>query len=172
MAEECCPRAVCIVLSGTGSDGTIGITTAKEAGGLTMAQASESAEYPGMPRSAVATGLVDMVLPVERMPRKLLDHLQRVRDHDDRDDSPLQLKMRDYLVNICTLLRAKTGHDFSQYKESTLLRRIQRRMQVTQLEALGGGGARLRAWRQGGTPFRSGRFQLQDRTSGCRHACR
>ena len=134
MAEECGARAVCIVLSGTGSDGTTGIKAAKEAGGLTIAQASDSAEYPGMPRSAVATGLVDLVIPVEQIPGKLLDYLRHIRDNDDSTDSPLQREMRDYLVNICTLLRTKTGHDFSQYKESTLLRRIQRRMQVTQLD--------------------------------------
>jgi two-component system CheB/CheR fusion protein len=144
MAEECRSRAVCIVLSGTGTDGTLGIKAAKETGGLTIAQASESAEYPGMPRSAVATGQVDIVLPVEQMPGKLLDHLRRVGEHDDSGESQLHREMRDYLGNICTLLRAKTGHDFSQYKESTLLRRIQRRMHVTQLEKVASYVDRLR----------------------------
>lgn len=146
MATERGPRAVCIVLSGTGSDGTLGVKAAKEAGGLTIAQASESAEYPGMPRSAVATGQVDLVLPVEQIPGKLLDYLRRVNDQDGDggDHAPIQREMREYLVNICTLLRATTGHDFSQYKESTLLRRIQRRMHVTQLEKVASYVDRLR----------------------------
>jgi two-component system CheB/CheR fusion protein len=143
MAEECGSRAVCIVLSGTGTDGTVGIKAAKEGGGLTIAQASDSAEYSGMPRSAVATGLVDVVLAVEDMPAKLLDHVRRVNNLDGGGDA-LQKEMRDHLVNICTLLRAKTGHDFSQYKESTLLRRIQRRMQVTQVDKVGNYVERLR----------------------------
>jgi two-component system CheB/CheR fusion protein len=145
LAEHCGPRAVCIVLSGTGTDGTQGIKAAKEAGGLTLAQASESAQYPGMPRSAVATGLVDLVLPVEQMPGKLLDYARRLEHFGDgQGDTALQRDMRDYLVNICTLLRSKTGHDFSQYKESTLLRRIQRRMQVVQLEKVASYVERLR----------------------------
>jgi two-component system CheB/CheR fusion protein len=135
LASEAGARAVSIILSGTGCDGTLGLRAVKEAGGLTIAQASESAQYPGMPRSAVATGLVDMVLRAEDMPSKLLDYGRRLeRFEDGKGKSALQDRARRYLTNICTLLRTKTGHDFSQYKESTLLRRIQRRMQVSQLE--------------------------------------
>ena len=135
LASEAGARAVSIILSGTGSDGTLGLRAVKEAGGLTIAQASESAQYPGMPRSAVATGLVDMVLRAEDMPSKLLDYGRRLeRFGDGKGKSALQDQARRYLIHICTLLRTKTGHDFSQYKESTLLRRIQRRMQVSQLE--------------------------------------
>jgi two-component system CheB/CheR fusion protein len=135
LAESWGPQAVCIVLSGTGADGTLGLTAVKEAGGLTMAQTGESAQYPGMPRSAVATGLVDLVLPAERMPEKLVDHARRLSKlKDGKTENALQRDLRDHLINICTLLRAKTGHDFSQYKQSTLIRRIQRRMQVVQLE--------------------------------------
>jgi two-component system, chemotaxis family, CheB/CheR fusion protein len=118
-------NAACIVLSGTGGDGSEGLRAVKEAGGLTLVQDPETAKYDGMPNSAVATGLVDKILKVQHMPGA-------IRDYFDRGQaSILNLPdVTDFLLKVCEELRHRLGHDFSQYKRSTMLRRIQRRMQV------------------------------------------
>lgn len=123
-----------MILSGTGSDGTQGLRAIKEQGGLALAQ--ESAEYDGMMRSAVATGLVDFVLPAEEMPGKLIQYFGHLRETaPQKDGKGLRREVANHLPAICALLRARTGHDFSEYKESTIIRRIQRRMQVLQRKA-------------------------------------
>ncbi|MGY0558355.1 chemotaxis protein CheB [Lysobacter sp. A421] len=132
--------AVCIVLSGTGSDGARGLRAVKECGGLTLAQSGfDHVAMTGMPASAAATGLVDAILPVEEMPARLLAHLQHLRatDSDKGADGERQ-DLAAHLRTICRLLRAEVGHDFSQYKEKTLTRRIQRRMHVVQVETVPG----------------------------------
>ena len=129
-------NAICIILSGTGSDGTLGSAAIRENGGLTLAQAEyDSHALPGMPQSAAASGQVDEVLAVEAMPARLVDyqkHLNSVavvkNGHGTRTDAA------QHIVTIFGALRARTGHDFLQYKEKTLLRRLQRRMQLLQLE--------------------------------------
>jgi len=127
-------KAVCILLSGAGTDGTIGLRAVKENGGMTMAQTAESARHDSIPRSAIATGLVDYILPINEMPNKLLEystHLNSIRQ-----------KLRpgnvvpggaDQLGKIYSVLQRRTGHDFSGYKDTTFLRRVQRRMQVLQI---------------------------------------
>ena len=119
------PNAACVVLSGTGGDGSEGLRAVKEAGGLTLVQMPDSAKYDGMPKSAVATRCVDRVLDVPDMPAAL-------RDYFDRGQSPvLSLPdVTDFLQQVCEEVRKRIGHDFSQYKRTTMLRRIQRRMQV------------------------------------------
>ena len=138
LAEEQGENAVCIVLSGTGTDGTLGLKTIKEHGGLTLAQAEyDHTAMSGMPQSATATGLVDAVLPVEDMPAKLLDyqrHLLKVASKKDGDGT--RSDAGEYLTRISSLLRARVGHDFSRYKDKTLVRRIQRRMQVLQIDTM------------------------------------
>ena len=130
-------RAVCIVLAGTGSDGARGLRTVKEHGGLTLAQATEGATpMSGMPFSAAATGLVDQVMVVADMPGRLAAYatmLEAGADGQDADGAPRDVL--DHLPQICVLLRAAVGHDFSGYKERPLARRIKRRMQVLQIEA-------------------------------------
>jgi len=137
-------RAMCIVLSGTGSDGTVGLKSVKEEGGITLAQEPDEAEYDSMPRNAIGTGMVDFVLPVAEMPQKLVSlsrnagmiklphadelHLPTDTDPRRRADSALQ--------EVLSMLRARTGHDFAQYKRATVLRRIERRLQVNQLRDL------------------------------------
>jgi two-component system CheB/CheR fusion protein len=118
-------NAACVVLSGTGADGSEGLRAVKEAGGLTLVQDPETAKYDGMPKSAVATGLVDKVLNVRDMPAA-------IRDYYDRGQPGVFSlpDITDFLLNVCEHLRHRLGHDFSQYKRSTMLRRIQRRMQV------------------------------------------
>lgn len=133
LAEEQGENAAAVILSGTGSDGTIGLRAIKEHGGLTLAQ--ESAEYDGMMRSAVQTGLVDLVLPAEEMAASLVDyfrHANRMATDGERDRRKRDVS--DQLSRIAALLRVRTGHDFSGYKDNTILRRIQRRMQVLQID--------------------------------------
>ncbi|MBM0103188.1 PAS domain-containing protein [Steroidobacter sp. S1-65] len=118
-------NAACVVLSGTGADGSEGLRAIKEAGGLTVVQEPDTAKYDGMPKSAVATGLVDQILPVGDMPAAIRDYFERAQA------SVVSLPdVTDFLLGVCELLRHRLGHDFSQYKRSTMLRRVQRRMQV------------------------------------------
>jgi two-component system, chemotaxis family, CheB/CheR fusion protein len=118
-------NAACVVLSGTGGDGSEGLRAVKEAGGLTLVQDPETAKYDGMPKSAVATGLVDKVLDVRDMPGAIRDYFDRVQA------GVFSLPdVTDFLMKVSEELRRRLGHDFSQYKRSTMLRRIQRRMQV------------------------------------------
>jgi two-component system CheB/CheR fusion protein len=135
-ASECAG----IVLSGSGSDGTLGLRAIKEAGGLTMAQAE--AEYDSMTRSAVASGLVDVVLPAEQMVERLTMHFQYRHGAGRRlTEAPFG---REGLAQINALLRQHTGHDFSEYKDRTIIRRVQRRMQVLQIDDLSTFTERLR----------------------------
>ena len=128
LAEEFGERAICVILSGTGGDGSLGLKAVKEKGGLVIAQDPDEAEYDGMPRSAIMTGAVDLVLPVGKIPEILAKYgrqlvLNGARERPAPDDHP-----PDLLAEIIDLLRTKTSHDFSLYKPGTLLRRIERRM--------------------------------------------
>ncbi|MBV9835724.1 MAG: PAS domain-containing protein [Alphaproteobacteria bacterium] len=123
----------CVILSGTGSDGTIGLRAIKEGGGLTVAQ--EGAEYDGMMRSAVRTGMVDFVLPVEKIADKLYDYFRHLNAMGGRKGADgVSRDTASHLAQITTLLRTRTGHDFSGYKDKTVARRVQRRMQVLQVD--------------------------------------
>ena len=132
-------RAVAIILSGTGSDGTLGLKRIKENGGIAFAQEPADAEYDNMPRSAIATNLVDIVLPASEMSRKLFSTRQlakRLEIAEDKLPAEAELSLVDAVREVITLLRIRTGHDFSGYKRPTLLRRIARRMQVHELETV------------------------------------
>ena len=138
LAKDQEENAVSIILSGVGSDGSVGLAAVKEAGGLTIAQAEfDHHAMVGMPQSATATGHVDYVLPVEEMPAKLIeyrDHLALVADRKDGDGT--RTDAAEHLATVLSVLRAKTGHDFTKYKIKTVTRRIQRRMQVLQADAV------------------------------------
>lgn len=136
VAEQHGELAAGIILSGSGSDGSVGLKAIKEEGGLTMAQAGETSRYDSMPRSAIATGLVDFVLPVEAMPAQLIQYARHLTHLKQDGTAPLRRATRNHLVKIFTLLRASTGHDFSQYKNNTFIRRVHRRMQVLQMPSL------------------------------------
>ena len=129
LAQDQKHRAIGIVLSGTGSDGTQGLEEIKGASGMVMAQSEASAGYPGMPHSAIATEVVDYVLPAGQLPEKLLAFLS---------SAPPRLtpaaKLPEALRQIFVLLRSRTGHDFSAYKRTTISRRIERRMHVHHIE--------------------------------------
>ncbi|HEX2647299.1 MAG TPA: chemotaxis protein CheB, partial [Candidatus Dormibacteraeota bacterium] len=134
LAEDQGHNAVCILFSGTGSDGTIGLRAVKEHGGMAMAQSPESAQHDSILRSAISTGLVDHVLPPEELAVKLLEYatyLASLRTHQGPE--ALVLASPEELARICTILLHRTSHDFRQYKSATLIRRIQRRMQVLQI---------------------------------------
>jgi two-component system, chemotaxis family, CheB/CheR fusion protein len=116
-----------IVLSGAGSDGALGIKAVKEAGGIILVQDPEEAEYGSMPRSAIATGLADFILPVreiaERLPELITVRGNLPAEPEDQSDG-------EDIQRILSHLRVRTGHDFSSYRKSTVRRRILRRMQV------------------------------------------
>ncbi len=136
LAQDQRERAIGIVLSGTGSDGTQGVRAIKGEGGMAMAQNPKSTEYDGMPTSAIATGLVDYVLPAAEMPAQLIAYVAHAFGKTSLPVSPPAPKAEDALKKIFLLLRAHTGHDFSQYKQSTIARRVERRMAVHQIERL------------------------------------
>jgi two-component system CheB/CheR fusion protein len=141
-------RAFAVVLSGMGADGAVGIERIKEEGGITLAQEPQEAEHDGMPNAAIATGMIDFVLPVEAMPARLIAlwdnarhiHLPPAGDGDGAI-SPLPVeeeKIDDEaaLQNVIAMLCAHTGHDFRYYKRATVLRRIERRLQVKGVRGL------------------------------------
>ena len=136
LAQDQHERAIGIVLSGTGSDGTQGVRAIKGGGGMVMAQNPASTEFDGMPRSALATGLVDFELPPAEMAIQLIAYAARIFGKGLRTDAVEQPKTDSALKKILVLVRAQTGHDFSQYKLSTINRRIERRMAVHQLDAI------------------------------------
>ena len=135
LAEDQCERSIGVILSGMGSDGALGLRAIKEKAGMTLVQEPTSAKFDGMPRSAIDAGLADMVAPASELYSRLAAYLhhQPLATH-----SELMLKERDQsgLDKIVILLRAHTGHDFSQYKKSTLYRRIERRMGLHQFDKI------------------------------------
>ncbi len=134
LAEEQGELAIGVVLSGTGSDGTIGMRTIKGNGGMLMVQSPETAEFDGMPRSAIATGLVDFVLPPAEMASALISYTSRAFSKSSAGANPPADEEAINLETILKLLRKHSGHDFSHYKPSTVLRRIKRRMALLRLD--------------------------------------
>jgi two-component system CheB/CheR fusion protein len=117
----------CIVLSGTGADGSLGLMAVKAQGGLVIAQTPEEAAYGGMPQSAIATGDVDLILSIDDMPSALADY-QHNRPQAGLTDPASAPTAQTGFAEIIALLRDRLGHDFSLYKSGTLLRRIERRI--------------------------------------------
>jgi two-component system CheB/CheR fusion protein len=135
LAEDQAERAVGIVLSGTGSDGTRGVRAIKEFNGMVMVQDEESARFDGMPRAAISTGVADFVLPPAEMPKQLMlfvTHPYEAR----RRQAERMVRDEDGLTRIFAMLREKTKVDFTFYKPSTITRRLERRMTVCQTENL------------------------------------
>ncbi|NYZ11794.1 PAS domain-containing protein [Azospirillum sp. RWY-5-1] len=145
LAQDQGSFAMGVILSGTGSDGTRGMMAIKAAGGFTAVQEPDSAQFDGMPRSAIATGKVDAVLRAEDIPAKLLEHSKRTLIRT----RPLPVLRGsatgiDPLAQIVAAIRAVTGVDFSHYKVATLLRRIERRMHTAALDSMEDYAALLR----------------------------
>jgi len=132
-------RAVAVVLSGTGSDGSLGLAAVKQSGGFAIAQDPLEAGFGGMPTSAVDTGLVDLVLPITDIPAALMHHKADRRRgaaaHDKYGVVDEAFSQQSTLEDIVALLRAKTVHNFSLYKTGTLQRRIERRMALLSIDA-------------------------------------
>jgi two-component system, chemotaxis family, CheB/CheR fusion protein len=126
LAEAYGAEAVGVVLSGTGEDGTAGIRYIRDAGGITVAQSPAEAEFDSMPVSAIATDLIDLVLPAKRMPGELI-RLSR-RPHGGGDEASPTPETEAGLARVFAVLRSQTGHDFSLYKRSMVLRRLDRRL--------------------------------------------
>jgi two-component system CheB/CheR fusion protein len=133
LAQDQHEHAIGIVLSGTGSDGTLGVRAIKGEGGMVMAQIPASTEYDGMPRSAIATGLVDYELHPTDMPAQLIAYAAHAFGALSHGAATTVPKTENALKKIFILLRNQTGHDFSQYKPSTIHQRIERRMAVHQI---------------------------------------
>ncbi|MGD9974213.1 MAG: chemotaxis protein CheB, partial [Desulfatirhabdiaceae bacterium] len=136
LAQDQRERAIGIVLSGAGSDGALGVRAIKGEGGMVMAQNPASTEYDGMPRSAIATGLVDYQLSPAEMPVQLMAYVAHAFGNPPRTAPVPTSTSENALRKIFILLCDQTGHDFSQYKPSTILRRIERRMAVHQIEIM------------------------------------
>lgn len=132
LAQDKQERAIGIILSGTGSDGTKGIRAIKAEGGIVMVQAPESSEHDNMPQSAIATGLVDYILKPEEMPAQLITYASKAFVKIPQ----LIPEARNLMKKIFDLVNVQTGHDFSQYKFSTINRRVERRMAVQNIESL------------------------------------
>jgi len=135
LADDLHENAVCVVLSGMGTDGTLGLKAVKERLGMALVQDPASAQYASMPQSAIDTGLADFVAPPEGLPEKLagyLKHLSRV----SRVNPPADGSATSAFTKVLALLRTRTGHDFSLYKKSTVHRRIERRMGLQQVAGI------------------------------------
>jgi two-component system CheB/CheR fusion protein len=146
LAEGLEEDAVGVVLSGTGNDGALGLKAIKEKGGLTLVQGTDGTgpQHDGMPLSAIATGVIDVIAPVEAMPGRIMA-VQRARQNPD-GLAPLSAEEVDAArLKICAILNRTVGHDFSGYKDKTFLRRVERRMQVLGLASFAAFIERLEA---------------------------
>jgi len=135
LADDLLDRAVGVILSGMGSDGTLGARAIKQRGGATFVQLPASAKFDSMPRSVIDAGLADAVAPVEELPSKILGYL-RSMTRPSRLEPKAALQDHSDLDKVFAILRVRTGHDFSSYKASTLYRRIDRRMGLAQLTSI------------------------------------
>jgi chemotaxis methyl-accepting protein methylase len=136
LAEDQRERSIGVILSGMGSDGTLGLKAIKEVAGLALVQDPATAKFDAMPRSAVDTGLADIVATAEELPAKLIA-FRRYVPQIDKAKQPLEVKVQGALEKIVILLRAHTGNDFTLYRRSTLHRRVERRMGIHQLARIG-----------------------------------
>ena len=138
LAEERGARAVGIILSGSGTDGTLGVQAIHEAGGICLVQDPSTAAYDGMPRSVVTAGLADYALPAARIPKQLLSLIDRAAATAVPKELNVSPQTSSALSKILAMLRYRTGHDFSLYKKSTLYRRIERQMALHDIDTISG----------------------------------
>ncbi len=136
LSEDLSEKAICIILSGTATDGTLGLKAVKGEGGMAIVQDPETAKYSGMPNSAIATGLVDFILPLEKIPVELIKYVQHPYIVRPERIETAEQQFKNYVQKMLGLIRTRTGHDFTKYKQTTIRRRIERRMAVHQLDRL------------------------------------
>ena len=138
LAQERQQNSIGVILSGMGSDGTLGLRAIRQAAGACFVQSPASAEFDSMPRSAIDAGVADVVAPADELPGKILAYASRVQlGAQAETEAEVDQKDAGFLDQVIALLRTQSGHDFSQYKKSTLARRIERRMALHQLVRLG-----------------------------------
>ena len=137
LAEDRQAGSIGVILSGMGSDGTLGLKAIKEKAGVVLVQEPASAKFDSMPRSAIGAGLADIIAPVEELPDKIIAYLRHARIIA-KTEFPLEEKDQSSLEKVLILLRAKSGHDFSLYKKNTVYRRIERRMSIHQISRIAG----------------------------------
>ena len=142
LARNLGQKAACVILSGTGADGSRGLRAIKEMGGLAIAQDPGTARYDGMPVSAISTGLIDVVAEPDKVIGTLQNFFQRSGSADLESEAE---EVTDHIDDLCDVLRNAVGHDFSRYKRSTLSRRVARRMQVLSIDDAGDYIARIRS---------------------------
>ena len=135
MADDMQQRSIGVILSGMGSDGTLGLRDIKEKGGGVFVQEPSSAKFDGMPRSAIEAGLADVIAPVEKLPSAIINYLHHFPLYTKPDISH-EIKVQSALEKVVILLRTQTGHDFSLYKKNTVYRRIERRMGIHQIDKI------------------------------------
>lgn len=128
-------HSIGIILSGTGSDGTLGLKAIKEQGGIIMCQDEESAKFDGMPRSAIATGMVDYILPPDSMPETLTKYIKHPYIVQDKVKAARDLTSDEALLRILRVIRDRVGVDFTYYKPNTILRRLEKRLGINQIES-------------------------------------
>ncbi len=133
LADDRQEHSIGVILSGMGSDGTLGLRAIKEKAGSVFVQTPASAKFDGMPRSAIDAGLADVVAPAEELAARILLYLQHVPLLSDRQATDKEDQDQSSLDKVVLLLRSQTGHDFSLYKKSTIYRRVERRMGLHQL---------------------------------------
>lgn len=136
LAQDIEEKAIGVILSGTGSDGARGLRAIKENGGLVIVQDEKTAKFDGMPRSAIATNLVDYILPPENITREIINYIQHPCLVSDPAAKRILHQDDDSLGKVFSLLRTSSGVDFTFYKQNTLVRRIERRMGIKQIEKL------------------------------------
>ena len=135
LADDLQDKSIGVILSGMGSDGTLGLRAMKEKAGVAFVQAPASAKFDGMPRSAIDAGLADIVAKVEDLPGSIMTYLKHA-PLIIRPERSLEDKAQSSLAKVFILLRTKTGHDFSLYKKSSVYRRIERRMSIHQIDRI------------------------------------
>ena len=132
LAKDQSSKVICVILSGMGHDGSLGLRTIREEGGLIISQTVKSALYDGMPKSAINTGLVDYILEPGEMYAFVLKYVAHLNDRT----IPIQQNISEELQQILAFIKNQTGHDFSLYKPSTIFRRIQKRLTTLQIKTL------------------------------------
>lgn len=135
LADDLQEHSVGVILSGMGSDGTLGLRAIKEKAGVVFVQTPASAKFDSMPRSAIDAGLADVVAPVEELPGRISAYIQHF-PNPYRSNSSMESKTCSALEKIFILLRMQTGHDFSLYKRTTIYRRVERRMGLHQIDKI------------------------------------
>ena len=137
LAEDQQERSIGVILSGMGSDGTLGLRALKEKAGASFVQSPASAKFDGMPRSAIDASLADVIAPAEELPSRIIAYREHTPYIAHDEQQPLEEKSKSAIEQVFALLRTHTGNDFSLYKKSTIQRRIERRMGLHQIAKIG-----------------------------------